>query len=154
MRISDEDISEQGTAKYQSQLFSFDDGGMRGLAAAVCWVGLLHHCGDMKDSDLTAGSPGIADLARSLLSINSYFKHQPAVLDATRSQIHRIIRQNVEAKKLPVSSWEWSEILQGLMNQGAKISVQSAVELYNRNPEIAAHGGSSSKDSNRSQIVL
>ena len=61
--------------------------------------------------------------------------------------IGRIIRQNVEAKKMAVSSFEWSQILGKMAKEGEKITVQEAIEIYNGNPEVVSHGGSGgSKD--------
>ena len=128
---------------HQAQ-FRFDDGGMRGLAAALCWCGIVYFASTLKDDELCGGSRGIPDLARSLLDIPTYYRTPGP--DPTRSMIARIIRQNVESKKLAVSSWEWAQILQSLSNDGQKMSVDDAVELYNMNPEVAAHGGGSAKD--------
>ena len=60
--------------------------------------------------------------------------------------IRRIIRQHVDAKKLAVSSYEWSRILASMIKDGEQMTVSQAVELYNSNPEVVAHGGASSKD--------
>ena len=60
--------------------------------------------------------------------------------------IKRIIKQNVDAKKLAVSSYEWFRILSRLVQDGEKVSAQDAIAIYNNTPEVSAHGGGSSKD--------
>ena len=123
----------------------FDDGGVRGLACALVWCALIHHGKNMKDEDLA--SPNMAELARSLLSIPTFFKSQSG--DDASAMIRRIIKQNVDAKKQAVSSYEWSQILRDMAAnspKGKALSMQDAIDLYNQNPEVAAHGGSSGKD--------
>lgn len=120
----------------------FDDGGMRGLAAAICWIGLVYRCNKEKPEDLKHA--GVVSLARKLLQLPTMRKTQSD--DVAADQIRRIIRQNVESKKLAISSYEWAEILRAMNKQGRTISVQDAIELYNNSPEVTAHGGTSNKD--------
>ena len=120
----------------------FDDGGMRGLACAVVWTGLIHHSMTMPDADLV--TPPMAELARQLLSIPTFQKSQAGDGDEASAMIRRIIKQNVDAKKQAVSSYEWSQILKNIASNSKKskvLSLQEAIELYNCNPEVAAHGG-------------
>jgi len=60
--------------------------------------------------------------------------------------IRRIIKQIIDAKKLPVSSFEWSQILRKMHGDGAKLTIQEAITMYNANPQVSAYGGSSSKE--------
>ena len=115
---------------------------MKALAAAVCWVGLLHMVGTLKDDEAT--HPSVVQLARSLLGLPAFYKPQTG--DRASGMIRRIIRQHVDAKKLAVSSYEWSRILASMIKDGEQMTVSQAVELYNSNPEVVAHGGASSKD--------
>ena len=89
------------------QEFRFDDGGMKGLAAGLIWCGLVYFVGNLDDSVVCHG--GVKELAMSLLSIPTYYRRPGQ--DPAHAMIGRIIRQNVEAKKMAVSSFEWSQIL-------------------------------------------
>ena len=116
----------------------FDDGGMRGLACALVWCGLIHHAMTFKDEDLA--HPSMVELARNLLSLPTFHRAQT---DEATAMIKRIIKQNSDAKKLPVSSYEWSVILKNLCADKTKaLTVQEAMDMYNSNPEVCAHGGS------------
>lgn len=140
LRLEPED--EQDDSEHHQGMFKFDDGGMRALACAVCWCGLIHHCRTLPLEQLT--DPGVAALARSLLQIPSFFRSGPS--DPCQAMIKRIIKQNVDAKKLAVSSYEWFRILSRLVQDGEKVSAQDAIAIYNNTPEVSAHGGGSSKD--------
>ena len=125
------------------QEFRFDDGGMKGLAAALCWCGLVYFVSNLDDSVVCHG--GVKELAMSLLSVPTYYKRPGQ--DPAHAMIGRIIRQNVQAKKMAVSSFEWSQILGKMAKEGEKITVQEAIEIYNGNPGVVSHGGSGgSKD--------
>ena len=65
----------------------FDDGGMRGLACALVWCGLVHHATSFKDEDLT--HPSMVELARNLLSLPTF--HRSQVGDEAAAMIRRII---------------------------------------------------------------
>eukprot|EP00438_Fugacium_kawagutii_P020691 Skav232340 [mRNA] locus=scaffold1704:535693:541139:- [translate_table: standard] len=122
----------------------FDDGGMRGLAAALVWSGLVYYVTTLKDDEIK--HPSVIELARGLLTIPTFYKTQG---DESSAMIRRIIKQNVDAKKQTVSSYEWSMILQSLVTSGKSpkpISLQDAIEMYNSNPEVFAHGSGSGKD--------
>ena len=140
MRIDDEKMNDD--AKYQAAQFYFEDGGMKALAAAFVWCGLVYYCADLDQGDLSG--TGLAELAKSLLGIPTFYKKPGR--DAARSMVSRIIRQNVESKKLAVSSYEWSQILAGLISDGEKLTVQEAIDIYNNSPEVVAHGGGGGKD--------
>ena len=122
--------------------FQFDDGGMRGLAAALVWCGVIYFCTTLDDA--LVRSPGIQALARNLLAIPTYFKRPSE--DPAYAMIGRIIRQNVEAKKQAVSSFEWAGILANMVEDGEKITFQQAMDIYNNSPEVAAHGGAKDRD--------
>ena len=92
----DEEAMNDDSEWHQAQ-FLFDDGGMRGLAAALVWCGIVYFLPEQPEGC----SESIAALAKSLLEVPAFFKHQPG--DPGRAMIGRIIRQNVESKKLPVS---------------------------------------------------
>lgn len=139
MRMPAEDLGAD--LDWRQNLLHFDDGGMRGLACAVVWCALLHHGMTLQDDELT--NPSMADLARSLLTIPTFSRSHAD--DEAADMIRRIIKQNVDSKKMAVSSYEWSQILKSMGSGKAKaLTVADAIELYNCNPEIAAHG--SSKD--------
>lgn len=143
MRLAPNFESEMDDDEPILNAFLFDDGGMRGVAAALVWCGLIYFCGSLPADKVC--DPQVVSLARSLLTIPTYYRQDEP--DPTRAMIGRIIRQNVEAKKLAVSSFEWSQILAGMAKDGEKITVSQAVEIYNASPEVVAHGiGSGSKD--------
>lgn len=148
MRLPSEDVDD---LEDHQNLLRFDDGGMRGLAAGLCWCGLVYHVRNMKESDFACQQ--IVDLAKSLLSIPTVYKTQGA--SVTSDMIRRIIKQNVDSKKLAVSSYEWSQILSSMQKDGASLSLSDAMTMYNENPEVLAHGGSSAKEGtiNHSQCL-
>ena len=140
MRLLPED--ELDRSDYHQAQLRFDDGGMRGLAAALCWCGLIYHVGAMPPTDFAV--PSVLELARGLLNIPTYYKVQAQ--DHAAAMISRIIKQNVNSKVLSVSSYEWSQILQSMAKAGESITVIEAIEMYNSSAGIAAHGGTSSKE--------
>ena len=111
----------------------FDDGGMRGLAAAVCWVGLAYRC--VKEPVEKLRHPSVRELVSSLLCLPTLRRSQAD--DPAMQMVQRIIKQNVDSKKLPVSSFEWSRILSKM---GKRVTAQEAIQLYNSAPEVHAHG--------------
>lgn len=138
MRMPPDGTTDLQDASLQNTLY-FDDGGMRGLACALIWCSLLYHGTTMKDEDLS--HPAMADLARSLLAIPTF--HRDLSADENMGMIRRIIKQNVDSKKQAVSSYEWSMILRNLAEgkpKGKALTVSDAIDLYNSNPEVAAHG--------------
>ena len=141
MRLMDGDTADPRS--YIQNALRFDDGGMKTLAAAVVWVGLVYYVMTLKDEELLHQS--IVELARQLLQIPTYYKTQG---DESMDMIRRIIKQNVDAKKQAVSSYEWSMILTKLTAKSSKasLSLQDAIDLYNNNPEVSAHGMGTGKD--------
>ena len=85
--------------------------------------------------------PKVVALVHSLLGIPPMFKN------VAQGMIQRIIKQNVDAKKLPVSSFEWAGILESLGGKSRSkpdLGVTEAIATYNACPEVRAHGGSGS----------
>ena len=146
--MSDEDekyeVENFDPKKVYTGELSFDDGGQRGLAAAVVWLGLVYRVSKESKTDMCHA--GVVQLATSLLAIPTMRKTQSS--DMASEQIRRIIQQNVEAKKMAISSYEWASILSA-MSKSTKLTLQEAVQLYNQNPQVAAHGGSGAKDGAR-----
>ena len=139
MRLLPDD--EADDSDYHQAQLRFDDGGMRGLACALCWCGLVYHVSGLKEKVFVCQP--VIDLVKSLLSLPSIHKTQG---DSATAMIRRIIKQNVDSKKMAVSSFEWSQILSSMRKDGQHLSVADAIEMYNANPEVHAHGGSSGKD--------
>ena len=142
MRL-DEETSEKTGFQPSLNFLCFDDGGMRGLAGALVWAGLLYHVMALDEDELK--HPSLAELVRSLLTIPTFYKSQG---DESSAMIRRIIKQNVDAKKQAVSSYEWSMILSNMPKpRGSQgISLQDAIDMYNNNPEVCAHGSGTGKD--------
>lgn len=139
----DEETSNKPDFQPSLNHLCFDDGGMRGLAGALVWAGLLYHVMALDEGELK--HPSLAELARSLLAIPTFYKSQG---DESSAMIRRIIKQNVDSKKQAVSSYEWSMILSNMPKpKGSQgISLQDAIEMYNSNPEVCAHGSGSGKE--------
>ena len=120
-------------------LLKYDDGGARGLAACLCWLALLklNEEGDVSEAELEL--PGNLAMIRSLLSMPAMYKQGED--DPTAAMIKRIVKQNVDLKKLPVSSYEWSCILRRLQgSDGSGVSLAEAIDFYNNCAEVRAHG--------------
>ena len=115
-------------------LLMFDDGGQKGLAAAIVWIGCIYLLASETADNLR--HPRMTSLVMSLLQIPSLHKSQAP--DEVSGMLQRIIKQNVDAKTLPVSSFEWAGILQRLGPD--TISLSDAIQKYNNNPEVCAHG--------------
>ena len=79
--------------------------------------------------------PRFVQLVKGLLGLPTLFKKQAD--DVVSGTIQRIIKQNIDAKKLPVSSFEWAGILSRL---GEEANVADCVKMYNNTPEVVAHG--------------
>lgn len=124
----------------QFGILAFDDGGMKGLAAVLNWIGLVYVAGKEQIEDLR--HERVISLASSLLALPTFYKHQAG--SAAQNMIQRIIKQNVDAKKLPVSSFEWSGILRSLKPK-ERINVADAIAMYNDSPEVHAHGGAAAR---------
>lgn len=140
MRLLGEDECDMSTEHFGQ--FRFDDGGMRGLAAALCWCGLVYHVVPTAPDQLAGEA--VVRLVRGLLEIPTY--HRAQCPDQSAAMISRIIKQNVDSKVQSVSSFEWSQILASMAKSGEKITLSEAIEMYNGSAEISAHGGSSSKE--------
>lgn len=114
--------------------YMFDDGGMKALAAAVVWLGCIAI--STTESVESLRHPRMLSLVTGLLQLPTLHKTQAP--DEVSGMIQRIIKQNVDSKKLPVSSFEWAGILERLGS--ANITLADAVAQYNANPEVCAHG--------------
>ncbi|CAK9013878.1 Uncharacterized protein SCF082_LOCUS12114 [Durusdinium trenchii] len=140
LRLTDDiDISEDAD---QFGVLKIDDGGMKCLAAALVWVGLAFVF--VKEPEAELRKPGVVALTSSLLKLMTFRKQQP--INPAHGMIQRIIKQNVDAKKLPISSFEWANILGSLQsaNDMQEFGVSDAIAIYNASPEVhaAEHGGS------------
>ncbi|CAK9014208.1 Uncharacterized protein SCF082_LOCUS12250 [Durusdinium trenchii] len=136
LRLTDDiDISEDAD---QFGVLKIDDGGMKCLAAALVWVGLAFVF--VKEPEAELRKPGVVALTSSLLKLMTFRKQQP--INPAHGMIQRIIKQNVDAKKLPISSFEWANILGSLQsaNDMQEFGVSDAIAIYNASPE--EHGGS------------
>lgn len=126
-------------------LLSFDDGGMKCLVGALVWVGLVYFLS--KEPLEYLRHPQVLKLVKSLLRLPTIFKHQAE--NPAQQMIQRIIKQNVDSKKLPVSSFEWAGILVGLKpHTDESFGFTAAIDLYNQNPEVLAHGGDAGETQN------
>ena len=117
-------------------MLKIDDGGMKCLAAALVWVGLAFVL--VKEPEAELRKPGVVALTSSLLKLMTFRKQQP--INPAHGMIQRIIKQNVDAKKLPISSFEWANILGSLQsaNDMQEFGVSDAIAIYNASPEVHA----------------
>ena len=124
-------------------LYLFDDGGMKAIGAALTWVGCVYALGTESEESLR--HPRMVNLVKDLLRIPTLCKIQEG--DPLTLSIRRIVSQNIDAKKLPVSSFEWSEVLLRLGDSSGAAEASScaaeAIRRYNSMPEVVAHGGGS-----------
>lgn len=139
-----ESLEEDVDNPYHEAQFEFDDGGMRGLAAAVVWIGLVYRC-SREPPDLLS-QPAVKELIQSMLNLPSLRKNQAE--DRQMAMIQRIIKQNVDAKKMAVSSYEWAMILRSFQKQSGNESLKAAdcIKIYNDTPEVVSHGSASVKE--------
>ena len=130
LRLPDMNVDD---VKSEFAFFLFDDGGMKALAAALVWTGCVYVVG--QESAESLRHPRFVQLVKGLLGLPTLFKKQAD--DVVSGTIQRIIKQNIDAKKLPVSSFEWAGILSRL---GEEANVADCVKMYNNTPEVVAHG--------------
>ncbi|CAK9040042.1 unnamed protein product [Durusdinium trenchii] len=116
-------------------LYMFDDGGQKALAAALVLLGCLHLAGTEPIESLR--HPHVTGLVKGLLQIPTLHKSQAS--DEVSQMLQRIVKQNVDAKKLPVSSFEWCGILERLGEESIG-SISEAVQKYNEANDRSASG--------------
>ena len=76
----------------------------------------------------------VANLVESIMGIPTIFKHaaSESEVDAT---ISRIVKQDLNSKVLPVSSWQWANLLSSLSSAHGT-SFKDAIDLYNDHPAV------------------
>ena len=84
-----------------SKLF-FDDGGVKGLACFICFLGLATLAPDLSPDDLAHAKVKL--LIESMLRIATIYKQQD-MSNPVDSQIMRVVKQNQDAAAQPVSSF-------------------------------------------------
>lgn len=130
-------------------LYMFDDGGQKALAAALVLLGCLHLAGTEPIESLR--HPHVTGLVKGLLQIPTLHKSQAS--DEVSQMLQRIVKQNVDAKKLPVSSFEWCGILERLGEESIG-SISEAVQKYNAIPEICAHGSNTESCMKHAGLIM
>ncbi|CAK9060121.1 Uncharacterized protein SCF082_LOCUS31722 [Durusdinium trenchii] len=126
VRLPDMDLDHVSS---EFALYLFDDGGMKAIGAALAWVGCVYALG--AESEESLRHPRLVSLVRDLLHIPTLCKMQDD--DPLTSSIRRIASQNIDAKKLPVSSFEWSEVL---LRVSEASCAAEAIRRYNSMPEV------------------
>lgn len=121
-----------------SKLF-FDDGGVKGLACFICFLGLASLAPDMSPEDL--GHAKVKILIESMLRIPSIFKQQDRS-NPLDSQIMRVVKQNQDAAAQPVSSFGWSCLLKKMSRAIAEegMDFDAVLQLYNQHPMVQITG--------------
>ena len=129
----------------------FGDGSQKMLAAFITWLGCLSLWPDHRDA-LTV--PPVRALLASMLAIPTCLKGSLDSSDSLAAAIGRIVKQNVDAKVLPVSSFQWNSVLRSL---GQDVKLEEALALYNAHPDVQAHeesgSGSITLDNRKKQGV-
>ena len=121
-----------------SKLF-FDDGGVKGLACFICFLGLATLAPDLSPDDLAHAKVKL--LIESMLRIATIYKQQD-MSNPVDSQIMRVVKQNQDAAAQPVSSFGWSCLLRKLSGAIAEegIDFDAALQLYNQHPMVQIAG--------------
>ncbi|CAE7238938.1 unnamed protein product [Symbiodinium sp. CCMP2592] len=116
----------------------YGDGSQKMLAAFTAWIGLL---------SLWESEPNVFDndqvqgLIASFLSIPTCTKSSVESNDSLTATIGRIVKQNIDSKVLPVSSFQWNSILRSLK---VEVKLDVALRVYNSHPDVVAHDESGS----------
>ena len=116
----------------------FGDGSQKMLAAMTAWLGLLSLWEDTPDA---VSAPAVRSMIASFLAISTCLKGSVDNGNSLQAAISRIVKQNVDAKVLPVSSFQWCSILRSL---GGDVKLDDALLLYNSHPNVVAHDESGS----------
>ena len=113
-------------------LLYFDDGGKKGMAAFLNLLGLTALLDVAKPADWEHTQ--VATLVESIMCIPTIFKHaaSESEVDAT---ISRIVKQDLNSKVLPVSSWQWANLLSSLSSAHGT-SFKDAIDLYKDHPAV------------------
>ena len=134
----------------------FADGSQKMLAAAVVWVALLlcwrKHPMDSLDNEL------IQALVCSLMRIATVVRASDVKGTPVQAAISRIVKQNINSKVQPITSFGWAGILRDLPG-GSAAGFDECLLAYNSHPEVLAHdrsetgSGSISLDSRKRTAV-
>ena len=125
------------------------------LAAAVVWVALLlcwrKHPRDNLSHEL------VQALVCSLMRIHTIVRASDVKGTPVQAAISRIVKQNINSKVQPITSFGWAGILRDLL--GGSAGFEECLSTYNDHPEVQAHdrvetgSGSISLDSRKRTAV-
>ena len=115
----------------------FGDGSQKMLAAMSVWIALLlvwkrHGPECLKDSLVQV-------MLESFLRIPTTIKASETMASSFEATLTRIANQNVSARVQPISTFQWSCILQPFLNGGSGMTFDAAVAAYNSHPVVLAH---------------
>ena len=116
----------------------FADGSQKMLAAFSTWLGVLSLWEDHRDA---LQVPEVQSMLASFLAIPTCVKGSIDNSNTLEAAIGRIVKQNIDAKVLPVSSFQWSSVLRSL---GQDVKLDQALQLHNAHPDVMAHDDSGS----------
>ena len=125
------------------------------LAAAVVWVALLlvwrKHPSESLDHEL------VQALVCSLMRISTSIRASDVKGTPVQAAISRIVKQNINSKVQPITSFGWAGILRDLLGDSA--GFEECLAAYDNHQEVLAHdrsepgAGSISLDSRKRTAV-
>ncbi|CAK9079619.1 unnamed protein product, partial [Durusdinium trenchii] len=133
----------------------FSDGSQKSLAGFITWVSMCLASQLEKHQGTLADNVHLQTSAASLLRIQTTVKGSTGSSDELDNTIARIVKQNVDAKVMPVSSLTWVTVLRSLTSEPT--GFDAAMAKYNSHPEVVSFdsgsSGAISLDNRKKQAV-
>lgn len=120
----------------------FSDGSQKSLAGFITWVSMCLASQLEKHQGTLADNVHLQTSAASLLRIQTTVKGSTGSSDELDNTIARIVKQNVDAKVMPVSSLTWVTVLRSLTSEPT--GFDAAMAKYNSHPEVVSFDSGSS----------
>lgn len=114
-------------------LFSFGDGGQKMLAAFSVFVSMVL---TYKTCPECLKKPQVQTWVSSFLMVQTLCKTNEDPDSSMDAALSRIIKQNIDAKALPVSSLAWASIFQTF---GDSWTLDECLDRYNGHPQVLAY---------------
>ena len=115
----------------------FGDGSQKMLAAMSVWIALLLVWKSHGAESLKEGL--VQSMLGSFLQIVTMIKASETLASSFEATLTRIANQNISARVQPISSFQWSCILQPFLNGASGMTFEAAVAAYNAHPVVLAH---------------
>ncbi|CAE7836494.1 unnamed protein product [Symbiodinium sp. CCMP2592] len=124
------DLDDHGVAV---NVFNFADGGQKTLAAFSVFISLVL---TYKTCPECLKKPQVQTWMSSFLMIQTLCKSNEDPDSSMDGALGRIIKQNIDAKALPVSSLAWASIFQTF---GESWTIEECLDRYNSHPQVLAY---------------